>query len=165
MTPTGARSRDWTSLASLIAAFPTAPAFTSNPAATSSSRTSSAPISRAKQTGPGNFFGVYIDGIVGASNNTIGPNGSTTSSGNLISGNIFSGILIFDNGGSAQNNLVIGNKIGTDVSGFAAVPNTGDGIDLFGSNNTVGGTTAGTGNLISGNSDGSANGGGAWPRN
>ena len=89
---------------------------------------------------------MFIDG---ASNNTIG--GTTAGAGNLISGNIYDGVLIYDDGGPAQNNLVIGNKIGTDVSGTVAVPNTGDGIDLFASYNTVGGTTAAYRNVVSGN--------------
>jgi hypothetical protein len=110
-----------------------------------------------KAAGPGDYFGVFIDGINGASENTIGAIGSTAFSGNLISGNAFDGILIYDDGGSAHNNLVIGNKIGTDVSGSVALPNTGDGIDLFGSSNTVGGTTVGSGNLVSAN--GGPNGG------
>jgi len=101
-----------------------------------------------KAAGPGNFFGVFVDG---GSNNTIGGVGSA---GNLISGNLFDGVLI---AGSAQNNLVIGNKVGTDVSGTVALPNTGDGIDLFASNNTVGGTSTGAGNLVSAN--GGPNGG------
>src|SRR5439155_1612915 len=63
-----------------------------------------------------------------------------------------------------------GNSIGTDVSGTHALGN-GDGVLITGGlNNTVGGTTAGTGNLLSGNQrsgvaivgDGSTTGGGDW---
>ena len=93
----------------------------------------------------GNFFGVFIDG---ASNNTIGGAGSL---GNLISGNDYDGVLIFDDTGAAQNNVVIGNKIGTDVTGSVALPNAGNGIDVYASNNIIGGTAPGAGNLISGN--------------
>ncbi len=64
-----------------------------------------------KAAGPGNYFGVFIDG---ASNNTIGGAGSL---GNLISGNVFDGVLILDDAQPAQNNLVVGNKIGTDITG------------------------------------------------
>ena len=46
---------------------------------------------------------------------------------------------------------MIGNKIGTDVTGTAAVPNTGDGIDVYASNKSIGGSRHGSGNLISGN--------------
>ena len=43
-------------------------------------------------------------------------------------------------------------RIGTDITGEVADPNTGDGIDLDGGDNAiVGGTTAGLGNVISGN--------------
>ena len=44
-----------------------------------------------------------------------------------------------------------GNRIGTDASGTTAIPN-GAGIQIFNSaGNTIGGATAGAGNLISGN--------------
>ena len=99
-----------------------------------------------KSAGPGNLYGILIDG---GSRNTIGGAGSL---GNLISGNTGAGVQIQDNVQLAQNNLVIGNKIGTDVTGIAALPNQGDGVtDNFDSNNTIGGTTTGSGNLISAN--------------
>ena len=51
-----------------------------------------------------------------------------------------------------SGNLVTGNFIGTDVTGQTAVPNSGDGILLSSSTyNTIGGTTSGDRNLISGN--------------
>ena len=100
--------------------------------------------------GPGNYFGVFLDG---ASHNTVG---GAAALGNLISGNGFGGVLIYDDAQPAQQNLVIGNKIGTDVTGTVAIPNayTGDGghgIDIYASGNTIGGIGAGEGNLISGN--------------
>src|SRR5439155_347664 len=53
-------------------------------------------------------------------------------------------------------NTVAGNYIGTDVSGTSAMANTGDGVLLGAnaSNNTIGGTTAGSRNIISGNTYG-----------
>ena len=59
------------------------------------------------------------------------------------------GIHIQTNG-----NLVTGNFFGTDVNGTAAGPGNGNGvvIDSTASNNTIGGTGAGAGNVISGNS-------------
>jgi hypothetical protein len=50
--------------------------------------------------------------------------------------------------GVASNNVIEGNVIGS-----VALPNAGDGIDLLGGahNNTIGGTAAGAGNVISGN--------------
>ena len=74
-----------------------------------------------KSAGPGNLYGIFIDG---GSRNTIGGAGSL---GNLISGNTGAGVQIQDDVQLAQNNLVIGNKIGTDVTGTAALPNQGDG--------------------------------------
>jgi hypothetical protein len=99
-----------------------------------------------KTAGPGNFFGVFIDG---ASGNTIG--GAASGAGNLISGNNFDGVLILDEAQPARNNLVVGNLIGTDRTGTAALPNAGSGIDLFASQNTIGAAASGAGNLISAN--------------
>jgi titin len=88
--------------------------------------------------------GVDIDG---ASGNTVG--GTAVGAGNLISGNGIDGILLDD---AATGNLVQGNKVGTDAAGTAALANGGDGVHLlFTAKNTVGGTAAGAGNLISGN--------------
>jgi hypothetical protein len=47
---------------------------------------------------------------------------------------------------------VQGNFIGTYVTGATAVGNSGNGIDVEGSSNTIGGTAAGDRNIISGNS-------------
>ena len=86
--------------------------------------------------------GVFVNG---ASNTLIG--GSVTGSGNLISGNSHVGILI-NNGGS---NKIRGNKIGTNITGTAAIPNQ-DGIKVQNSaHNAIGGRTAAERNLISGN--------------
>ena len=61
-----------------------------------------------------------------------------------------SGIVLF--GSNATSNLVQGNYIGTDLSGTKAVPNVSDGVEIIdASNNTIGGTTAATRNVISGN--------------
>ena len=55
-------------------------------------------------------------------------------------------------GGTASGNLVQGNKIGTNFDGTTAIPNGLDGIFINDApNNTIGGTAAGAGNLISGN--------------
>jgi parallel beta-helix repeat protein len=93
-------------------------------------------------------FGIEIAGP----NNTIG--GVGAGAGNVISGNgspaTGAGIIIF---ATAPNNLVVGNKVGTNQSGTNAVPNA-TGIDIEGAQTTVGGTTSGAGNLISGNNVG-----------
>src|SRR5262249_38661186 len=53
---------------------------------------------------------------------------------------------------STTNNLVQGNYIGTNTNGSAAIPNTNTGVIIAdGNGNTIGGTTAGAGNVISGN--------------
>jgi titin len=62
----------------------------------------------------------------------------------VISGNI-TGLLI-----SGDGNLLQGNVIGPDVTGRRALANV-IGIQINGSHNTIGGTEAGAGNLISGN--------------
>ena len=94
----------------------------------------------------GNNNGVAITG--GATGNTIG--GDTANERNIISGNGNGGVDIF--GVGVSGNSVQGNYIGTDVTGTLAIPNS-EGIDLRtnASNNLIGGTAAGTGNLISGN--------------
>jgi hypothetical protein len=99
--------------------------------------------------------GIIIDG---ANGNTIG--GTSSSDLNVISGNAGDGILIRGQGSgnfASSGNLVEGNYIGTDVSGSKAIPNTGSGIVVYDyvgspSGNTIGGTSAGAGNIVSGNS-------------
>jgi parallel beta-helix repeat protein len=88
--------------------------------------------------------GIRVDG---ANDNTIG--GTTLHSGNVISGNGMSGLYIGD---GSFGNQVQGNHIGTTVSGLAALGNGERGVLISGaSNNDIGGTEAGSGNLISGN--------------
>jgi hypothetical protein len=95
-------------------------------------------------TGRGNSVGVYIQS---GSNNRIG--GTTVAERNVISGNRVDGIQI--DGTTA--NIVQGNYIGLNAAGAGAIPNTNQGIAIFGSatNNVIGGTAAGAGNVISGN--------------
>ena len=97
--------------------------------------------------GLGNLVGVSI--ILGSTNNTIG--GTTAADRNIISANTVDGIQIRNAGTS--NNVVLGNYIGLDVTGTVDLGNTNQGVAIFGSatNNTIGGTAAGAGNVISGN--------------
>ena len=84
----------------------------------------------------------------GASADTIG--GVAAGAGNVISGNAGAGISISD--ASTSNNQVLGNLIGTNPAGNAAIANgTGVSLASSASNNTVGGTTAAARNVISGN--------------
>ncbi|MCI0488639.1 MAG: right-handed parallel beta-helix repeat-containing protein [Blastocatellia bacterium] len=92
----------------------------------------------------GNTTGVEIDD---APSNTIG--GTEAAAGNLISGNGVPNILIFGN--SARDNQVQGNKVGTDFNGKSELSGNRAGVGIVAPNNTVGGSTSGAGNLISGN--------------
>ncbi len=90
-----------------------------------------------------NGFGVNIDSQ--ATNNKVG--GTVFGSGNLISGSASHGVFI-----AGSLNSVLGNRIGTNAAGTAAIPNVA-GVMTWStaSNNTIGGTTAPERNLISGN--------------
>ena len=98
--------------------------------------------------------GISINGV---DNTTIG--GITAGAGNLVSGNLSSGIVIGSNSpGSGQPQVgsngaqVLGNFIGTNATGTAVVRNTFSGISVNASSNIhIGGTAAGSRNLISGN--------------
>ncbi|MGH9838271.1 MAG: hypothetical protein ACREEM_05760 [Blastocatellia bacterium] len=81
----------------------------------------------------------------GSSNNTIG--GTTPEARNIISGNGLSGVSLAGNG-----NQILGNYIGTNAAGNASLSNFISGVLAGGTNNTLGGTTAGARNVISGNS-------------
>jgi hypothetical protein len=70
--------------------------------------------------------------------------------GNLISGNTSAGIFISNS--TATGNLVQGNLIGTNALGTAALGNGANGISMAQARNcTIGGTTPGARNVISGN--------------
>ncbi|MDB5351612.1 MAG: hypothetical protein JWN86_2859 [Planctomycetota bacterium] len=93
----------------------------------------------------GNQFGVFLSGSPG---NTIG--GLTPGERNVISGNTILGIRVSDP--SARANLIVGNYIGVDASGLNPLGNTTNGIIIDRSPaNTVGGSTPGAGNVVSGN--------------
>jgi parallel beta-helix repeat protein len=96
---------------------------------------------------PNGGRGVFIDR---APNNTIG--GTTAADRNVISGTSGGVDILIDNSG-ADGNLVEGNYIGLAADGASAVPSTGGGIRIgnAANNNTIGGTAAGAGNVISGN--------------
>ncbi len=102
------------------------------------------------QTGFGNGIdGVYI---LGAASNTIG--GTSAAAANIISGNTNDGVEIAY---GANDNVVEGDLIGTELGGETALPNQFDGVEIDNSSsgNTIGGLTttpgSGAGDLISGN--------------
>jgi hypothetical protein len=88
---------------------------------------------------PNDIAGVYVE--YGVSNNLIG--GATPEERNLISGNK-TGIVLSDQPGS--QNTVIGNIIGLDASGTAALPNATGVFVLYSAFNRIGGFASGEGN-------------------
>ena len=110
----------------------------------------------------GNFIGTDVTGSTdlgnttvgvvigaGASDNVVG--GTEAGARNLISGNDSAGVHIDTIG--TTGNVVQGNYIGTDITGTVALGNVFEGVFVGGgsSNNVIGGTVPGAGNLISGN--------------
>lgn len=109
----------------------------------------------------GNYVGTTVAGTAALANsgdgvllfdavsNTIG--GTAAGARNLISGNNGSGLRI-EGRDTANFNQVIGNYVGTNVTGTAALANFGTGVTIRGGNdNIIGGTAAGSRNVISGN--------------
>src|SRR5581483_11754622 len=80
------------------------------------------------------------------SGNRIG--GTTPAERNVISNNFVNGV---DISSSASGNVVEGNYIGTTAAGTAALANSSYGVYVGGGSNTIGGTTPGARNVISGN--------------
>jgi len=116
----------------------------------------------------GNFIGTDVTGtavfnnpgVVGISigsapNNIIG--GTSPEERNIISGNSFAVSILFAPfplTGDATGNRIIGNYIGTDITGSVALGNDFAVVVGAGSNNLIGGVTPGAGNVISGNQAG-----------
>ena len=114
----------------------------------------------------GNFLGTDVSGTVDLGNggqglllegltdsNRVG--GTTPADRNLISGNNGDGILVGD---GSSFNQVSGNLIGTDITGTRDLGNSRDGVLLPNNNfdtnnNVIGGSVAGSRNIISGNDD------------
>jgi CSLREA domain-containing protein len=106
----------------------------------------------------GNYIGVDIGGfhplgnydngvnLVGADTIIVG--GTDPEAGNVIADHGLLGVYIDDN---SKNIQVLGNKIGTDAAGTAALPNVKAGIRVGGTNQQIGIPGAGGRNLISGN--------------
>ncbi|MEZ4279036.1 MAG: right-handed parallel beta-helix repeat-containing protein [Myxococcota bacterium] len=88
---------------------------------------------------PNAGWGIWL---IQGGRNTIGS--LEAGGGNLVSGNEAGGIRV-----DSIQNLLVGNRIGTNRDGTAALPNEGDGIDVTLGGNFVG--IAERGNLVSGN--------------
>ncbi len=106
----------------------------------------------------GGAVGNAADGVFLNTSSEATVGGTTQANQNIISGNQASGVLISGNlptsftGQVTRGNLVIGNMIGVDATGQTALPNQVSGLVIsFSVDNTIGGSTAGTGNVISGN--------------
>ncbi len=113
----------------------------------------------------GNFIGTDITGnsalgnlgsglgLFGSVSNTVG--GTNLAARNLISGNAVNGLVVATDsrsGATGRGNKIIGNLIGTDKTGTAALGNGEDGIFVSaGVNNIIGGAETGAGNVISAN--------------
>ncbi len=103
----------------------------------------------------GNKIGTNLAGTAAIPNGSAGIDahdgvtiGSASGGGNLISGNTGPGIR-----GNGSANFIRANYIGTNAAGTAALANGGSGIQLMStsSSTTIGGTSAGARNVISGN--------------
>ena len=111
----------------------------------------------------GNYIGTNAAGNAGQGNNEVAVlissgtghriGGTTAAARNVLSANTGQGVLVL---GPTMSNLVQGNYIGTDATGAIDLGNLSDGVTMLsGASNVinciVGGTTAGAGNVISGN--------------
>jgi uncharacterized delta-60 repeat protein len=98
------------------------------------------------------FAGIWLQ--AGARNNRIGTNADGIRDSierNVISGNAADGLVLVSSG--TTGNIVAGNFIGTDSTGALELGNLLNGVKIYAgaSNNTVGGTAAGAGNIIAHN--------------
>ena len=81
--------------------------------------------------------------VLGGTNNLIGG----IDAGNVICGFTNSGIRL-----NGRGHVIQGNRIGLDITGTNAFPNSGGGVAfVFSENNLIGGLASGAGNVISGN--------------
>jgi hypothetical protein len=112
----------------------------------------------------GNLIGTDVSGTIdlgnsqmgvqvttASANNTFG--GTTPEARNIVSGNDIHGFQIRQTG--TNGNLVQGNFIGTQIDGTSPLGNSGAGVlvEVLASNNSIGGTASGAGNVIAFNGD------------
>ena len=93
----------------------------------------------------GNFVGIWLNFGPSLGNSTIG--GTTAGAPNVISGNRSHGVLMT---GDSRNNQLLGNLIGTDITGSNPLGNAGHGVSIEATarQNRIGGTLTGQGNTI-----------------
>ena len=97
---------------------------------------------------PNAFQGILV--ASGASRNTFGGTNPDGSGRNVISGNTEYGIYLTNTAG----NVILGNYLGVNATGTAALANQKSGVALFGgTQNVIGGTVTGAGNVLSGNGE------------
>ena len=103
---------------------------------------------------PNSYSGVAIYG--GAGGNVIG--GTDPGSGDVLSSSVYYGVYISDAG--TNGNVVEGDLIGTDSTGTQPLFNVSDGVIIQdgASDNTIGGTARGAGNVISNTGEGDGTG-------
>ncbi len=107
----------------------------------------------------GNVIGLEVTGttaepnagngirIVDSDSNVVG--GNSIDERNIISGNALDGLLVEDD---SLNNIIMGNFIGSDLTGTKIIANQMNGIEISNAFNTqIGGVGSGEGNLIYGN--------------
>jgi hypothetical protein len=101
----------------------------------------------------GNDVGIIIGGFIAgdlvlATDNTVG--GTVAGARNVISGNKGNGLMFINNG--SRRNVAIGNFIGTNAAGTAALGNEGSGVVVTQALEiTIGGSSPESRNVISGN--------------
>jgi titin len=109
----------------------------------------------------GNYIGLDVTGHKAVANTLAGVRiqgcsnvvgGVATGRGNVISGNGQQGVWLVGTNGNVTGNMIQGNLIGLDVTGANSLGNGDAGVGITSAaNNQVGGTTAGTRNVLSAN--------------
>jgi parallel beta-helix repeat protein len=109
----------------------------------------------------GNYIGVAVDGLTPLGFPNAGIDIKGLANGNVIGGGAAGAGNVIAGSGTkirldTNNNLIQGNLIGTDSTGTVDISGFGSGIELMANatNNTIGGTSSGGRNVISGVNDG-----------